>query len=69
MRKVMTISYQYRGNRPMASKLVIANHLLKKFGFLEGAKIEVLYTQNQLIITKINLTNYEYKLQTSCLQK
>lgn len=53
MKKVMTISYQYRGNRPMASKLVIANHLLEKFGFPEGSKIEVQYSRNEIIITKL----------------
>lgn len=53
----MTVSYQYRGNRPMASKLVIANHLLEKFGFPEGAKIKVYYARNKIIITK--LQNHE----------
>lgn len=53
MKKVMTISYQYRGNRPMASKLVIANHLLTKFGFPEGAKIIVKYAPNIITINKL----------------
>lgn len=49
----MTVSYQYRGNRPMASKLVIANHLLEKFGFPEGTKIKVQYSRNKILITKL----------------
>jgi len=51
--RTMTISYQYRGNRPVASKLVIANHLLKKFGFPIGTKIEVQYSRGQIIINKL----------------
>lgn len=49
----MTVSYQYRGNRPMTSKLVIANHLLEKFGFPEGTKIKVQYSRNKILITKL----------------
>ena len=49
----MTVSYQYRGNRPMASKLVIVNHLLEKFGFPEGTKIKVQYSQNKILIIKL----------------
>ncbi|MFZ3011408.1 MAG: hypothetical protein WA060_00180 [Minisyncoccia bacterium] len=53
MERLMTVSYQYRGNRPMTSKLVIANHLLEKFGFPEGTKIKVQYSRNKILITKL----------------
>jgi hypothetical protein len=53
MRKQMTISYQYRGNRPTAPKLIIANHLLTKLsGFSIGDKVLVEYLKGQIIITK-----------------
>ena len=55
MKKLMTISYQYRGNRPTAPKLIIANHLLTKLsGFSIGDKVLVEYSKGQIIISKIN---------------
>ena len=63
MQKTMTVSYQYRYSRsrsgigrdlPTASKLVIANHILKKVsGFKIGDKIKVVYSQGSVTITKL----------------
>lgn len=54
---IMTISYQYRhgvrGDRPTAPKLTIANHILEKYGFLIGDKVNVEYSPSKIIISKI----------------
>lgn len=58
MKKILTISYQYRrgvhGDLATASKLIIANHILKKYGFSTGVKASVEYAQNLLTIKKLN---------------
>ena len=56
--KIMTISYQRRqgarNDRPTASKLVIANHLLKNLSLLcIGDKVTVNYSPNLITINKI----------------
>ncbi len=57
MKRQMTISYQHRyganGDRPTASKLVLANHILKKYGFSIGDKVTVSYSPNLVTINKI----------------
>lgn len=55
MKKQMTISYQYRGNRPIAPKLTIVNHFLKNESFFAiGDKVTVEYSKGQIIISKPN---------------
>ena len=49
----MTVSYQYRNNRPIAPKLIVANHFLAQNGFGVGTKILVTYEKNIIIIKKL----------------
>jgi hypothetical protein len=60
MQKEIKISYQNRhgphGDLPTAPKLVIANHILKKYGFSIGDKVTVQYSPGSIIINKINQT-------------
>ena len=58
MKKLMTVGYQYRqgkyGDLPAASKIVIANHLLKEICEVSvGDKVEVEYLPSTIIIKKI----------------
>jgi len=58
MQKEIKISYQnrhgVRGDLPTAPKLVLANHLLKNIsGFSIGDKVNVEYSQNLIIISKL----------------
>ena len=54
--KVMLIGYQNRQGRTrdLASvpKIILANHILEKCGFLIGDKVSVEYSPNQIIIKK-----------------
>jgi hypothetical protein len=54
MNKTITVSYQNRQGktRDLASvpKIIIANHLLEKSGFLIGKKVNIEYLPNQIII-------------------
>jgi hypothetical protein len=54
LKKEIKISYQnrhgVRGDLPTASKLVIANHILKKYGFSIGSKASVYYSHGKIII-------------------
>lgn len=56
MKKIMTVSYQSRhgvsGDLPTAPKIVISNHILKKYGFSIGDKVTVEYSQSSIIINK-----------------
>jgi len=58
MKKINTISYQYRHgvkrDRPTAPKLTIANHILEKYGFFIGDKVNVEYSQKLITISKLN---------------
>jgi len=60
MKKQMTLSYQTRrgrhGDLPEAPKLIIANRLLEKYGFIIGTKVNVEYYKNQNIIKKLTQT-------------
>jgi len=57
LKKEIKISYQnrhgVRGDLPTASKLIIANHILKKYGFCIGNKVNVEYSPNLIVIKKI----------------
>ncbi len=58
MNKTMTVSYQNRQSkkRDLASvpKIILASHILKKIcGFTIGDKVNVEYSQNQIIIKKL----------------
>ncbi len=57
MRKEIKISYQnrhgVRGDLPTAPKLVLANHILKKYGFSIGDRVNVEYSPNLIIIKKL----------------
>jgi hypothetical protein len=54
MHKIMTVSYQNRqGKRnDLASvpKIILANHILEKCGFLTGKKVNVYYSPCEIII-------------------
>lgn len=58
MKKIITISYQsrhgVRGDLPTVPKLVLANHILKKYGFCIGDKVNVEYSPNLITISKLN---------------
>jgi len=58
MQKEIKISYQnrhgVRGDRPTAPKLTIANHILEKYGFFIGDKVNVEYSPNLITISKLN---------------
>jgi len=67
MKRQMTVSYQNRQSRgyggsgvcslsrdlPTAPKLVIANHFLTQNGFKIGEKVQVEYSPNLIIISKL----------------
>jgi len=54
MQKEIKISYQnrhgVRGDLPIAPRLVLANHILEKYGFFVGQRVLVQYSQGQIII-------------------
>ena len=66
MKRIMTICYQHRHGvkreRPIAPKLTIANHILEKYGFFIGDKVNVEYSPKLITISK--LKNHEYNIQT-----
>lgn len=57
MKRINTISYQYRHgvnrDRPTVPKLTIANHILEKYGFFIGNKVNVEYSPRKIVISKI----------------
>jgi hypothetical protein len=58
LKKEIKISYQnrygVRGDLPTAPKLTIANHILEKYGFFIGDKVNVEYSPNSITISKLN---------------
>ncbi len=50
----MTISYSFRNNKTIP-KLIITNHILNRYGFNVGDRVNVIYSQNQIIIKKNKL--------------
>ncbi len=58
MKKILTVSYQYRhgarGDLPTAPKIVLANHIIEKVcGFSIGEKLLVEYSPELIIIKKL----------------
>jgi len=57
LKKEIKISYQnrhgVRGDLPTAPKLIIANHILQRYGFSIGQKVLVHYSHGQIIIKKL----------------
>lgn len=57
MKRINTISYLHRhgvrGDLPAAPKLVLASHILKKYGFSIGDQVTVNYQKNSIIINKL----------------
>jgi hypothetical protein len=58
LKKEIKISYQnrhgVRGDLPTAPKLTIANHILEKYGFFIGDKVNVEYSPKLITISKLN---------------